>query len=138
MSLLENFEGYIKTRSYAERISISSSGGISFNTTVFERLQLNKYQQASFFYNKNNGYVGILFSNTETPDSYHLSPRKNADGKLALYLSIKGFVMSYKIVPTGIKKYEIENFEYNGDNLEVVLKPIEREVDNREGTEIVE
>ena len=138
MSLLDNFEGYIKTRSYAERISISSSGGISFNTTVFERLQLNKYQQAAFFYNKNNGYVGIRFSNTETPDSYHLSPRKNADGKLALYLSIKGFVMSYKIVPSGkIKKYEIENFERNGDNLEVILKPIEQEVNNEEGTELV-
>ncbi len=133
MSILQHFESYIKTRSYAERISISGSGGISFNTTVFERMNLGKYAYAAFFYNTSNGYVGIRFSNTETPDSYHLSPRKNADGKLALYLSIKGFVMSYKIVPTGkIKKYEIENFEYAENDLEVVLKPIEQEVEEIE------
>lgn len=137
MSLLDNFESYIKTRSYAERISISATGGISFNTTVFERLGLDQYRQASFFYNRNGGYVGIRFSNKESPDSYHLSPRQNTDGKWALYLSIKGFVMSYKIVPMGqkIKKYEIEKFEKNGEDLEVVLKPVEQEV---EGTEELE
>lgn len=130
MSLLTNFESYIKTRSYAERISISSSGGISFNSTVVERLGLTKYSYASFFYNRNNGFVGVKFGNQETPDSYHFIPKKNADGKFAIYLSIKGFVMSYNIVPSGnIRKYAIENYGKNGDDLEVVLKPIKQEVE---------
>lgn len=136
MSLLQNFESYIKTRSYAERISISGSGGISFNTTAFERLHLHQYRYATFFYSKSDECVGIKFSNTETPDSYRLNPRKNADGKLALYLSIKGFVMSYKLVPSGkIKKYKIANSGKNGEDLEVILKPREMEVEEREESE---
>ena len=130
MSLLTNFESYIKTRSYAERISISSSGGISFNSTVVERLGLTKYSYASFFYNRNNGFVGVKFGNQETPDSYHFVPKKNADGKFAVYLSIKGFVMSYNIVTSGnIKKYEIVDSAIDAENLEVVLKPINQEVE---------
>lgn len=132
MSLLENFESYIKTRSYAERISISGSGGISFNSTAVENLKLNQYQYASFFYNKANGYVGVKFSNIASADAYHLSPRTNSDGKLALYLSIKGFVTSYSIVPAKeIKKYKVEDSALNGNDLEVVLKPIAQEQEEK-------
>lgn len=135
MSLLTNFESYIKTRSYAERISISSSGGISFNSTVVERLGLTKYSYASFFYNRSNGFVGVKFGNQETPDSYHFVPKKNADGKFAVYLSIKGFVMSYNIVTSGnIKKYEIVDSAIDDENLEVVLKPINQEVETENKT----
>ncbi len=139
MSLFENFDTYIKTRSYAERISISHSGGISFNTTIVEKMGLNQYSYASFFYNKSNGFVGVKFSNQNTPDSYHFIPKKNADGKFAIYLSIKGFVMSYNIVPSGsIRKYVVENSEKDGGNLEVVLKPIKQEVEteNKEKEEL--
>lgn len=132
MSLLDSFESYTKIRSYAERISISASGGISFNTTVFEKLNLEKYQYASFFYNRNNGYVGVRFTNQETSDSYRLNPRKNTDGRWALYLSIKGFVMSYKVVPSGkVRKYKLEKFEKNENILEVVLSPLDLEVEEK-------
>ncbi len=128
MALLEDFESYTKTRSYNDRISISATGGISFNSTVCARLDICAYQYATFFYNKTQNLIGIRFSNTETDNAYHLNPRPNTDGKLALYLSIKGFVMQYKIVPSGkVKKYEVFASEKNGEDLEVVLKPIIQE-----------
>lgn len=132
MALLDSFESYTKTRSYNDRISISATGGISFNSTVCARLGICAYQYATFFYNKSQNLIGIRFSKVETDNSYHLNPRPNTDGKLALYLSIKGFVMQYKLVASGkIKKYEVALHEKNGEDLEVILKPITQE-DNTE------
>ena len=130
MPLLENFESYTKTRSYKDRISISATGGISFNSAVCERLGICEYQYATFFYNKLQSLIGIRFSKSETDNAYHLNPRPNTDGKMALYLSIKGFVMQYQLVPSGkIRKYDVVAHEKNGDNLEVVLKPLPQEDD---------
>lgn len=128
MPLLENFESYTKTRSYNDRISISATGGISFNSTVCERLGICTYQYATFFYNKAQSLIGIRFSRTKTDNAYHLKPRPNSDRKMALYLSIKGFVMQYHLVPSGkIRKYDVAAYEKNEENLEVVLKPISQE-----------
>lgn len=126
MSLFDGYEEYSKQgRCYAERVSISSTGGISFNTTAFRELGLQHYHYAAFFFNPQNQCVGIRFSAKELHGGYLLKPRKNAKGEDALYLSIKGFVMTYRISrDKKITKYRIFKQEKLDDNLEVILSPI--------------
>lgn len=125
MDLFNGFESYTKSRSYSERISLSASGGISFNTTAYNELNLEKYAFASFFYNKASRQIGIRFSVDKKEGAYQLKPRDNAKNEKALYLSIKGFVMAYKPVLSGkVQKYEVANKAESEGVLDIVLNPI--------------
>ena len=125
MDLFDGFDSYAKSRSYSERISLSASGGISFNTTAYNELNLGRYSFASFFYNKESKQIGIRFSVNKKEGAYQLKPRDNSKNEKALYLSIKGFVMTYKPVPSGkVQKYKIANRAEKEGILDVVLSPI--------------
>lgn len=124
MSLFENgFEEYAKKRSYAERISISASGGLSINATAYQRLDLAKYKYAMFFYNKSNGQVGIRFMTNKQTGAYALNARETS-GNCALYMSIKGFVAAYHVVRQGrVQKYKIAHEQRTENALEIILSP---------------
>lgn len=125
MNMFDGFERYEKSRAYSEKISIAATGGISFNTTAYEELNLDRFCFAAFFYNKENKNIGIRFSHEKLDGAYQLKPRVNAKQEKALYLSIKGFVMTYKpIQGVKVQKYKIVNKAENNGILDVILSPI--------------
>lgn len=127
MSLLEGFTEYSKVgRYYSLRISISASGWISFNSTSYKDLNLDKYHFAKFFFNTSSKNIGIKFIMVNEEGAYEMKPRLYNNGKdKALYMPIKGFVQSYKIVPKDKKyiRYSVKETEQGEDSLVVILEP---------------
>ncbi|MBO4707120.1 MAG: hypothetical protein J5594_00985 [Elusimicrobiaceae bacterium] len=127
MGLLDGFSEYSKVgRYYTSRISISNSGWISFNSTSYRDLKLNKYQFAKFFFNTSNRNIGIKFMINNEEGSYEMKPRLYNNGKdKALYMPIKGFVQSNKIVPEDKKyiRYSVKGTEQGEEILVVILEP---------------
>ena len=134
MSILDGFENYVRTgRCYKARISVSSSGWLSINSTAYRDLALDNYKFAGFYYNQDSKMIGIKFTSTEQDGMYEMNPRPGKGTEKALYMSIKGFVQTYKIVERNeTKKYEIFKTETAGNDLIVLLKPTdnEKEVEN--------
>lgn len=134
MNLLEGFVNYTRSgRFYSPRVSISGSGWLSINSTLYKDLGLDSYQGAEFFFNPNNRMVGIKFCCELQSGAYKMNPRVNKEGEKALYMSIKGFVQTYKIVAQGkTAKYSIVQQAKENDTLIILLKPISMEVINGE------
>lgn len=126
MSILDGFENYARTgRCYKARISVSSSGWLAINSTAYRELALDNYKFAGFYYNQDSKMIGIKFTPTEQDGMYEMNPRPGKGNEKALYMSIKGFVQTYKIVERKeTKKYEIFKTESAGSDLIVLLKPI--------------
>lgn len=141
MDILEGFESYSRSgRYYQARISISSSGWISINSTAYKELKLDNYKFAEFYYNRASEMIGIKFTYTEHEGMYEMKPRPVKDDEKALYMSVKGFVQSYGIVKQNeTKKYKISKKELVATDLIVVLEPIlnkeKKEAEKTEETE---
>jgi hypothetical protein len=113
------FERFTKTgsRGYAPKVSIWTRGQIGFNQGAVERYNLNNFNYAILFYDKEERQIGIKFTN----DPAEEGANKIIKGKTSIFISTKAFLDYYNIAHVKTVKYD---FEYNGETDLYTFRPV--------------
>ena len=112
------FERFTKTgsRGYTPKASIWTRGQIGFNQGAVERYNLKEFEYAILFFDKEEGRIGVKFTNDPTEEGTN----KIIKGKSSIFISTKAFLDYYNIAHAKTIKYD---FEYNGETDLYTFKP---------------
>jgi len=98
-----SFRKFVETaRSYRAKCSLRENGSIGLNGGAVSKFNLDKYDYAVLFFDKDRKLIGIQPTRNENEEGAHKLNR----GKTGAWISARRFLDYNEIVPTETKRFD--------------------------------